>query len=1388
MNQEVVISFLARTAPFLRGSGQVIGEIGRINRAINTMAKVLAGVGLSIFASFGVAGNQAAFFERNMRNVNSIVDASPERFKKLNDEILRLATTAGGKMPADLAGGAYQIASAGFDKAAEITATIEPASRAATAGLTDTNTAATALVTALNAYSMEADQAEHVSDVLFQTVNKGQVTFEQLAINLGDFIGIAQASGATLEETLAAYAAITIATGQPARSATLLQATFRALLNPTNALKAVLKDLGYTSVETAIQQDGLEKVLRRITATVGNDATAMYELFANVEAVQGVLALQSRTLEEADANLASFTQETHIAGITQKVFEEQSKSTAQRLDQLKAVANVLAIQFGDMVLPAISNVALALAWAGRQFAQLPEPIRQIIGYSTLLAGAVAVLGGGYVLLWGRIGLLLRGFRLLHSVMKTQIFTAATTGLQRFIATTVVGQRALDLMTNKMRAVRNSMIGMAVAAPAIVLGFFAIAEAADWLGSKLNPDDLTATQGALEEFARSGQFELGDTVKDVEDLAQAIERYYDLSNTERVGRQVFFAFGEGADKSKRDVEELDKTLSAMAQRGGVSAERAERAYSMLFNTLSARGVSKAGIEDAFSGYLDAVKEADLAQRDAAVSGMDLEGVEAQLSGTLAELSSNATPLERILNRLNSAQRNLVDSIAQGTNITQVLDNILDSRRKLDRESRRSAKEEDPVQKAMDYEQALLGIEQAELRLIRAEKDLSELRERDIEEDQVKAEQRVADAALRTERARRSLLQAERDLAEIRRIAESGRTVEEAEVALERALMRQAEIVAEVEDAHKQLAEAQDHGTAEELASSERRLQGVLLDQKEAAWAVEDAQRQLDQLRKEGMADQVAEAELSLREAQSSAAAAIRDERDATDELKKVREDQTPLENLRQAELDYKEAVLGVKDAHHQLAETQKKEAVEGVEDFDTMVETGKISLQEFQKELENQITTHENWFRNLQIITERYGAHVAAALASMGPQASGLVQKMATDTTGIAAQMADDISNYALLGSQAFVANMVGQLSKAPGEARTYTKETAAAISEELGIGIGQAITMLESYGMKLAETTRYKVEEVAPGRFQMVKPGVGRVGPQMEAYGGIYGAKAEQHLAQIAKPGQWRVWAEPETGGEAYIPLASAKRQRSTKILSEVAGKFGYKLNKYAEGGILPPALQEFRDWGVPDPLIPGGMSAAEAMWQQFMRGWYDATKSYRALAGEGSPQLEAVGRQLQAMGFAVSEHPAFGGVLGRHAPNSYHYRGRAIDVNFYPQAMEAARLDLLAAWLRGNVPHQELLWRTTGHLDHLHLAMARGGVVSYDQGGWLNPGYTVAYNGTGRAEPVGYGTSVSLTLQMDVKVGSGYSETQLADQLEQRVKKAGKQMARELYQELRKR
>ena len=79
----------------------------------------------------------------------------------------------------------------------------------------------------------------------------------------------------------------------------------------------------------------------------------------------------------------------------------------------------------------------------------------------------------------------------------------------------------------------------------------------------------------------------------------------------------------------------------------------------------------------------------------------------------------------------------------------------------------------------------------------------------------------------------------------------------------------------------------------------------------------------------------------------------------------------------------------------------------------------------------------------------------------------------------------------------------------------------------------------------------------------------------------------ENHVAQFARAGTMRVWAEPETGGEWYIPASPAKRPRSTRVLAEAADEFGYQL--------VPKGAQSFAGGGRSTPTdaqIMGGRKA----------------------------------------------------------------------------------------------------------------------------------------------------------------------------------------------------
>ena len=109
-----------------------------------------------------------------------------------------------------------------------------------------------------------------------------------------------------------------------------------------------------------------------------------------------------------------------------------------------------------------------------------------------------------------------------------------------------------------------------------------------------------------------------------------------------------------------------------------------------------------------------------------------------------------------------------------------------------------------------------------------------------------------------------------------------------------------------------------------------------------------------------------------------------------------------------------------------------------------------------------------------------------------------------------------------------------------------------------------------------------------------------------------YAAGGEDHSPQIAAAGEWRVWAEPETGGEAYIPLANDyRRGRAVEITAAVANHFGYNLvdakgkgikpsskgslgptdvRAFAEGGITIEDLDDFSSDLEGKPYIWGGV------------------------------------------------------------------------------------------------------------------------------------------------------------------------------------------------------
>jgi len=155
-----------------------------------------------------------------------------------------------------------------------------------------------------------------------------------------------------------------------------------------------------------------------------------------------------------------------------------------------------------------------------------------------------------------------------------------------------------------------------------------------------------------------------------------------------------------------------------------------------------------------------------------------------------------------------------------------------------------------------------------------------------------------------------------------------------------------------------------------------------------------------------------------------------------------------------------------------------------------------------------------------------------------------------------------------------------------------------------------AIAALKNKSVTLTTTRHYiNITENRKG----LSSGKGGRGANAQANGSILrffadGGMHENHIAQIARKGTWRVWAEDEAGDEAYIPLAPHKRSRSRRIAAETVKRLGGQVAWFADGGI--PGFT-YTPTGA---AVLGGPSDAKRRYDQeiedLKKAWADLNKA----------------------------------------------------------------------------------------------------------------------------------------------------------------------------------
>lgn len=378
-----------------RGYSKVNDAIDRANEKSKKIGKAMFGAGVGIELAMAANVKSAADFESRMNNVYTIVDRNNAATKSWEQDLLSLSTTFPTSAN-NLAEGLYEINSSGVS-AADSMQVLEASSRAAAAGLTGTETSAYAITAAMNAYGMGVEDASYISDILFATVDKGVISFEELGQNIGDWVSSAAAAKVPIDDAGAALATMTLAGINAAESSTALKSVFQSFIKPSEDMTTAVAELGYETPLAMIEVLGLKGSIDTLNESAKGNPTALSGMFNNIRALNGVLALTSGSGENYNRVFAEMSDRTKVAGSTQRAYAEQSKSFSVQMEVLKNSFTAFRIEMGTYLLPIMKQFASIATNIIGIYGNLPEPIKKAIAYLTAFSGVILMLGGVFLM-------------------------------------------------------------------------------------------------------------------------------------------------------------------------------------------------------------------------------------------------------------------------------------------------------------------------------------------------------------------------------------------------------------------------------------------------------------------------------------------------------------------------------------------------------------------------------------------------------------------------------------------------------------------------------------------------------------------------------------------------------------------------------------------------------------------------------------------------------------------------------------------------------------------------------------------------------------------------------------------------------------------------------
>lgn len=361
---ELIFNGIDRTGQATQAALQNVGKFaGSVQSATQPVAdmtaaavKLEAGIIATGVAVVALGIKMAGDFDAAFRQISTLFEASDEDLAGFKESILSYASASDMAMK-DITEAISAAVGSGV-KWSDSLELIARAEKLAVATRADLKSATEVLVSTMNAYGIQTQDAGKVSDLFFQIIADGKIEMGDLSRSLANITPISAAAGVSLEEVGAAIAVLTAGGMQPSTAIDALRSAISNIIKPSEQAANLAAELGIEFNAAALKSKGLAGVLDDVARATGGNTDKMALLFGDVTGLAAVLSL---TGPQAEAFAKSIKSMGDSAGAVDAAFKKMTDSMDASVAKITNAMTVLLNRIGAPLLDEFGGITKAIA-------------------------------------------------------------------------------------------------------------------------------------------------------------------------------------------------------------------------------------------------------------------------------------------------------------------------------------------------------------------------------------------------------------------------------------------------------------------------------------------------------------------------------------------------------------------------------------------------------------------------------------------------------------------------------------------------------------------------------------------------------------------------------------------------------------------------------------------------------------------------------------------------------------------------------------------------------------------------------------------------------------------------------------------------------------------